>query len=587
MKKDCIALHLYPYSFHLRTHLLLFIFLNISVTFCNSFFAQEIYLEIIGKDSISSHLIKDMNLLSVFKDFKTLKAEVDSSEVKLQKLGYINLQKSDLLKKNDSTFSVSFELKTKYEKIRLFFPDSLELFGLKKKDFQRLSIESSNTNFTIAFTQVEHLLNTLNNSIAEMGFPFTYLQLIEIKPVPDTIPTLEAQLIIVTDSKRKITGIEIKGYEKFPTSFLKYALGIKKGMLFQKQKITEKSNFLNNLGFAKNTKAPEVLFTKEETRLYLYIEKKNNNLFDGIIGFATNEDSKKLEFTGYLNLVLNNNLNYGEKFALNYRNDGDEQQQFRVNAELPYLFKSPVGLELELQFFKRDSTYLTVEKQILANYQFNTNTRLFVGYKDYESTNLLDEPITGDLVTDYTSTFFIFGGQFTKQQNNSLFPIKTTARISNEIGSRKNGDLSKNQFRTKVIANHIFQLNDFNSIYLNNQTELLTSDNYLLNELVRFGGINSIRGFDENSIDASLFTVLNTEYRYQLGNDTYIHSIMDIAYFENKITTIKSQLYSFGAGLGLKTKAGIFKLNIANGKLKDHSFKFSNTKIHLSLTAVF
>ncbi|PIV49891.1 MAG: hypothetical protein COS19_06535, partial [Flavobacteriaceae bacterium CG02_land_8_20_14_3_00_34_13] len=66
-----------------------------------------------GKDSITSQVIKNMNYKTVFKDFKSLKAEVDSSEVKLQKLGYINLQKSDLLKKNDSTYSVSFELKTK------------------------------------------------------------------------------------------------------------------------------------------------------------------------------------------------------------------------------------------------------------------------------------------------------------------------------------------------------------------------------------------------------------------------------------------------------------------------------------------
>ncbi|PKP26285.1 MAG: hypothetical protein CVU03_04510 [Bacteroidetes bacterium HGW-Bacteroidetes-2] len=587
MKKHCIALHLNPYIYNLRSHFFLFILFNIGITFCNSFFAQEIYLEILGKDSSAIKAIKEMNLLSVFKNFKSLQAQVDTSEVKLQKLGYIHLQKSDILKKNDSTFSVLFDLKTKYEKLRIFFPDSLEQFGLSLKDVQKISKYSTNTYFIIDFVQLENTLNTLNSRIVETGFPFSYMQLKDIKPSLDSIPTLDAQLVVVSNTKRKITGIEIKGYENFPKSYLKYALGIKNGMLFQKQKITEKSNLLNNLGFAKNTKAPEVLFTNEETRLYLYIEKKNNNLFDGIIGFATNEESKKLEFSGYLNLVLNNNLNYGEKFAINYKNDGNEQQQFRVNTELPYVFKSPIGLELELQFFKKDSTYLTVEKQILANFQFNTNTRFFIGYKDYESTNLLEEQNPGDLVIDYTSAFLIFGAQFTKQQNNGLFPIKTSARIGNEIGSRKNSALSTNQFRTKVMANHIFQLNNFNSIYLNNQTEILTGDNYFINELFRFGGINSIRGFDENSIDATLFTVLNTEYRYQLGNDTYIHSIMDIAYFENKITTTKSQLYSFGVGLGLKTKAGIFKLNIANGKLEDQSFTFSNTKIHLSLTAVF
>ena len=50
---------------------------------------------------------------------------------------------------------------------------------------------------------------------------------------------------------------------------------------------------------------------------------------------------------------------------------------------------------------------------------------------------------------------------------------------------------------------YIFNLNYKNSIYLKNSTQLLNSENYLTNELFRFGGINSIRGFNENSIDAS------------------------------------------------------------------------------------
>ncbi|MBA3985645.1 MAG: hypothetical protein H0X63_03500, partial [Flavobacteriales bacterium] len=67
----------------------------------------------------------------------------------------------------------------------------------------------------------------------------------------------------------------------------------------------------------------------------------------------------------------------------------------------------------------------------------------------------------------------------------------------------------------------------------------------------------------------------------------YIHSILDAAYFENQITSIKSQLYSFGIGLGLQTKAGIFKINIANGKQENQPFKISNSKIHISLNSRF
>jgi len=133
----------------------------------------------------------------------------------------------------------------------------------------------------------------------------------------------------------------------------------------------------------------------------------------------------------------------------------------------------------------------------------------------------------------------------------------------------------------------IFNLNTKNSIYLRSDSAGIDSDNFLTNELIRFGGIKSIRGFEENSLIASLYSVLNTEYRYQLNNNIYVHSIFDIAYFENRITKTKEKLFAFGIGFGIYTKAGLLKFNYANGKSENQKFKFSDSKIHLSLSAIF
>ena len=116
---------------------------------------------------------------------------------------------------------------------------------------------------------------------------------------------------------------------------------------------------------------------------------------------------------------------------------------------------------------------------------------------------------------------------------------------------------------------------------------LAEATRYLVNELFRFGGINSIRGFNENSIDASFYSVLNSEYRYQFNQDIYIHSIIDFAYFENQITALKQKLYSFGIGIGIQTSAGIIKFSIANGNAEHQDFNFSNTKIHISISSKF
>ena len=72
-----------------------------------------------------------------------------------------------------------------------------------------------------------------------------------------------------------------------------------------------------------------------------------------------------------------------------------------------------------------------------------------------------------------------------------------------------------------------------------------------------------------------------------LNSSIYVHSIIDLAYFENEITDQKEKLISFGLGAGLRTKAGIFKINLANGKAENQTFRFSNTKLHFQLAIRF
>ena len=96
-----------------------------------------------------------------------------------------------------------------------------------------------------------------------------------------------------------------------------------------------------------------------------------------------------------------------------------------------------------------------------------------------------------------------------------------------------------------------------------------------------------MRGFEENSIDASLLNSFQSEFRYILSPNLYTHSVLDYAYYENDVLGIKQQLVSIGFGLGLYTNSGLLKVVFANGKTSDQSFKFDNTKVHLSFFTKF
>ncbi|WP_443632477.1 POTRA domain-containing protein [Candidatus Marifrigoribacter sp. Uisw_064] len=538
-------------------------------------------LTIKAKESINESVLDSLNYQREFKNLKTLISEIDSVQSKLNAKGYIENNRKTIVKENDSSFVSEINFGTKYRHVKIFYKSS----DFLKEDLQQVSTIISEDYFIIPFSSIEQSLQKLKSIKTEEGNPFLKIQLTDISVEENQ--TLSANLNFKKGNKRTIDKIIIKGYDKFPKSFLKYYAGIKAGTPFVQNKITQQNETLNNLGFTETIKPPEALFKKDSTSVYFYLKKQNNNKFDGILGFSTDEESNKLIFNGFLNLELNNNLNAGEKLTINYKADGNEQQNFKVTVDIPYLFNSPIGLGLGLSIFKRDTTFLTTEQIIKTTYQINTKSKGYLGYKSKESTNLLSDKITGLDLEDYTSKYIISGVSHSILQSRSLSPIKSLVVIDTEIGTRKINSKKEQQFQLSLNLHHILNLNSRNSIYLRNSSSFLKSDRYLENELLRFGGINSIRGFNENSIDASFFTTLNTEYRYLINESFYLHTIVDIGYFENQSTTIKEKLYSFGFGMGMKTKAGIFKFNVANGNSGNQTFNFSNTKIHLSLTSQF
>lgn len=538
-------------------------------------------LTIEAEKPISESLKDSLQLQTNFKDYLSLKQQVDTLPLQLQKMGYVDsrLEKFEAL--SDTVYTSVFFFGKKYESIKIYYSEE----NFSKKELSKVASEITDAYFILPFETLEQSLQKLNSLKTENGNAFARLRLTNISKEEDG--NLSASITLISGRKRIIDSIAIKGYEKFPRSFITYVAGVKKGKTFNQKKIVAQNEILNSLPFASTIKAPQALFRKDSTVVYFYLEKRNANIFDGVLGFATDEETNKLQFNGYLNLELNNNLNYGEQLAINYKADGEDQRDFKVRLKLPYILKSPFGVGLELKIFKQDSTFTTTDQQAKVYYQINPASSAYLGYKGYESSNLLDNVVVGSPIEDYDSKFLIAGIDYFRSQKSTLFPIKSQISLDTEIGSRKLKNSSDSQLRFLSEVSHIFNLNFKNSLFLKNNSSILISDTYFVNELFRFGGIGTIRGFNENSIDASFFTILNTEYRYQFNEGLYLHSIIDLGYFENDSMNLKEKLYSYGLGIGLLTKAGILRLNIANGNRENQDFKFSNTKIHIMLTSRF
>ena len=560
---------------------LFFTFLILHLAQINYSYSQErtLYLQSKSRDSISNKVVEESSLNSTFKDYSSLQKSILETQQLLIKKGFIYTEYNEPIRINDSTYSINYQLHQKIDSLRIFFnPKLIQPSLILKKNTVK------ENHFIIPYNSLEEILNIINEYYTEAGDTFNWVKLSNIRNEGNI---LTADLIISNKKEeRKIDHINITGYKKFPKSFLKYFLKLQKGKVFSRKDLIEKESKIENLSFATSLKSPEVLFKKDSTSVFLYFKKENNNSFDGFLGFSNTENFNKISLNGYLNLNLSNNLNYGEKLNILYKNDGREQQRFEASLLLPYLFSSPVGLEGKLEIFKQDSTFINTKQLIGLQMYVGKNFDISIGYQFINSNTLIEQASLD--ITNYKTNALISSFSYKSTQSQSVFTgPKSYLSLYLLYGKRKTEDGTIDQINSTLFASHIFKLNSNNFVSLSNETSAIFSENYLTNELFRTGGINSIRGFNENSLFTSIHTILSTEYRYILSNNLYTHSIIDYGYIQNEITNSTDNLNSIGIGLGLQSKAGIFKLIFANGRTKDQSFRFNNTRIHIIMKSSF
>jgi hypothetical protein len=537
--------------------------------------AQEFQLKIIGQTDFETKTIDSIGYISTHKNTKSIIDENGSLYQKLLKKGYTESEPLENFKQNDSTFYFKYRVGKRINYARIYI-------GRNSQENIAPNYIVKNDTLTLPYEDIETFLNNTLKKLETNGFSMAKVKLINILPSKDY---LKADLSITTEIKRQVNDIVINGYDKFPVGHKKNIVRLYRNKVFNQKNLDRLYNDFEKFRFVKQSKYPEILFTKDSTKIYVYLEKTKPNTFDGYIGF-TNDENEKVIFSGYLDLVLNNILNSGEKLSLYWKSDGQDQKTFNLGMELPYIFKSPLGLKAELNIFKQDSTFQNTKTAIDLGYYFNYNTRLYLGYQSTESSDIQNANTSS--LSDFDNSFLTTSLEFIDFKNDDfLFPEKTRFDLKIGTGKRDSKLISDNQFFGSLFTKHNLYLNDKNIVNIKSQNFYLQSGNYIVNELQRFGGINSIRGFNENSLQGNLFGSILTEYRYVLSPGLYVHSIIDYGHIQDKTSNSDQNLLGIGFGFGLLSKNGLFNIVYANGSTNEQAIKLSNSIVHISFKANF
>ena len=550
------------------------------IIFCTNFLglhSQNLTLKISTKDSTKSKLIKSLAFKKKHVSEQSLFFELDSLSLLFEKIGFLN-NRLDTIVKKDSIYNAHFILGNSIKTIKIYYDQHL----IPKEILQHVSKKVTDTFFEVRFDLLQKSLDLIVSKFEEKGNSFTEVHLGTINVSNNTAT---AKLHINNSKIRTIDRVIIKGIDNFPTSFIRNYFKINQNTVFNLDKLTKISNQIKALPFISEFKTPEVLFTNDSTYVYLYLKKEKSNKFDGLIGFSSSEESSSLQFNGYLDLALTNIFNSGENIQLNWKNNGNDKQLFNFNVEIPYLFNSSLTPKIGLNIYKQDSTFINTKATIGLNYSLNYKNSIGISYISESSTNLLNNPI--NKLNSYSTNLYGVNYDYRILNTSLLYPVKFNTNLSIYTGNRKTDNTTTTQTRLNLGAYYLWSLNFKNHIYINSNNAILISDNFLTNELFRIGGVNSIRGFNEESIFASTYTIVNIEYRYSTNISSYIYTISDFGRLENSLENFEQNLYSLGLGYAFNTKFGLLNLSYAIGKLDKLPFNVNNSRFHIKIVSFF
>jgi outer membrane protein assembly factor BamA len=472
----------------------------------------------------------------------------------------------------------------------------------------------------LSSAQLEDLQNRILTHLENNGYPFAAVALNDVQLSGDT---LAAKLKIDKGPLYKIDSIRNMGRAAISDGYLQQYLGIRNGSMYRKDKLEGVSPRLRELPFVREVQPWNMTLLGTGSVLNLYLDPKKSSEVNVLIGLLpANEQLKdnKMLITGDANINLKNALGGGETIGLNWQQIQVKSPRLNLVFQQPYLFGSPFGLNFNFDLFKKDSSFVNIGILLGASYAVSSAQTGSV-FLQRLTTNLLTVdtlrvkqsrrlPAEADVSSvnlglsyDWNKTDYRFNprrgvewsitgsvGTRNIRKNNIIVKLYDTNSPQYDYNSLYDTfQLKSYQFRIRFKGARYLPLGRASTLKTGLSAGWFQSPSIFRNELFQIGGYKLLRGFDEESIFASAYAVATVEYRYLIGQNSFLAAFVDYGASQNKSITVNGRNRFLGAGLAMafETKAGIFNITYAAGKRDDQKFNLRQSKIHLGYVNYF
>lgn len=547
---------------------------------------------------------------SLFNNWGDYKTSIQKIQFKAFEEGYLEFSVDSLIKKDSTFFEGYIHVGKEYSWQQIELTQSGPKIPKHVKGKWKNQLVSSK-DLAIRLNQIVHYFS--NN-----GYPFAKVSLERIslhKKLLSASILVEPGKSMVWDTLNIVGELSLKKY------YLDNYLGINKNKPFSEKVFSTIKKRLQELPFVEMTKTPEISFNEKKVSVTLFVKQKSANLINGVIGVLPNskssliEDKSKLVLTGDLNLNLGNSFGYGETIKINWKRIQSESQRLNTKEEIPYILGSFIGITHSLDILKQDSSYINFKNRLGVKYDLSVR-QSFTAFWENEGTNSLSSEVldnskltsvSGSKNSSGLKLFLNWLDYKYNPRKGFYMSIEGKAGFK-KIAGVKEGNLitlpifdSSGTYtslyvpETSSIIEGKTKLEGYLPIWQSISIKLANNSGFIINkylldnDLYRLGGFSLLRGFDQQSVFSTNYSIFTTEIRVLFEENSFFNLFFDKSILQ-KLTLLKNEFYTasaLGAGMNFQAKPGIFSISYALGKFSNTKFEFSSAKIHFGFINLF
>ena len=567
---------------------------------------RGVHLGIQSQDRREAWLLNEFRVKDYYPDTASMRKALRQVIRDLHERSYLEASLDTLLQKSPQAFTAIVHIGPAYDWVRLRtgnIPGNwLSKAGYREKGFRKKPF---------SFRKYQKIQEKLLEQAENNGYPFArvFLEDIEFRQ-----GGIAATLQMERDSLIRISGLKVDSEVRISDLYLENYLGIRPNTPYNQARILRVRDRVRELAFLENSADPTVTFAENRAWVNLRLKKKRSSKFDFIIGVLPNSrETGRLLITGNFNGEFLNQFGQGERIYVAFEQLRPETQRLDLQFNYPYVLNLPFGVDFSFNLYKRDSSYLDLAFDFGIQYLLEGGNYIKAFWNN-QGSNLL--AINESLLRsrqelpeslDYNNA--AFGIELLQQKLDYRFNPRRgwsvfarggagtkTIRRNNEIVNLELGNLYDSlqlrtfQYRLEGRLEGYLPLFNRSTVKLGLRGGAIIAESPIyFNEQFRIGGNQILRGFDEESIFATNFAVLTTEYRILIGPNSYLYAFGDLAYVENITASTEDtdRISGFGAGITFETKVGLFGLSLAYGRTKRLPFDFGTPKMHFGYVSLF